>query len=142
MAFIEQAIYSIVSGDADISAVVSTRIYPNVAPQSAALPYITYQKISAYHDQATTNSTGLANGVFQINCWSDDYDELKDLTEKVRLALQAYSPATVAGCYIAAVHLLDERDAPSDPEFGQDIGVFGTQSDFRIWFNETIPTRS
>ena len=36
------AIYSILSSDSDISDLVSTRIFPNVAPQTTAFPFIIY----------------------------------------------------------------------------------------------------
>ena len=40
---IGKAIYNILANDSDVSALVSTRIFPNVAAQKTAFPFIVYQ---------------------------------------------------------------------------------------------------
>ena len=81
------AIYDILSNDSNVSALVSTRIYPNVAKQSSAFPFIVYQTTS-------TDPTDTKDGVspldvisFEVLCFSETYTQAVDLAEKVRNAL-------------------------------------------------------
>ena len=38
-----RGIYEILTGDATVSSVVSTRVYPLVAPEGTAMPFVTYE---------------------------------------------------------------------------------------------------
>ena len=63
---IEEALYSKLTGDAGVAALVSTRIYPNVVPQDIALPAVAYQRISTVRDMAHDGPTGVAHARFQF----------------------------------------------------------------------------
>ena len=46
---IEAILNSLLKEDINIAAIVSTRVYPNIILQGAAMPALTYQQISFYH---------------------------------------------------------------------------------------------
>jgi hypothetical protein len=85
------ALYDRLSNFAGLSALVSTRIYPVLAPQSVTLPYLVYERISGTRIRALTSDTDLAHPRYQFTAFSSDYDESYAIIKQVRLALQRYS---------------------------------------------------
>ena len=81
------AIYNILSNTANVSAIVSTRIYPNVAKQGSAFPFIVYQTTNVTpNDTKDGVSTVDGNGL-DVLCFADTYSVAVDLAQKVRIAL-------------------------------------------------------
>ena len=81
---IESALYSYLSNKASITALVSTRIYPQVGPDSADYPFITYNVISESHDHAMQGATGLANPSMQVDVWAETIADRVDVSEALR----------------------------------------------------------
>jgi hypothetical protein len=83
---IEQAIYSYLSGEAGITDIVGTRIYPIFLPQDTDYPALTYIRISGpeHHD------IDVSYPRFQISCWAKSYAEAKGLADEVKAAFQRF----------------------------------------------------
>jgi hypothetical protein len=133
---IEHSIYSILSADTLITAAVSTRIYPSIIPQNAAMPCITYQQISGVREQLLSGADGLVEARFQINCWSPTYGGARLLADYTRQALAGYQ-GEEDGCYIQDIQLADENDMPQYDTEKEIISRYGKRLDFTIWFEET-----
>lgn len=130
MGYVEEAIKSILDGASGLTALVGTRIYPNRIPQETAMPAVDYQRISGPRLHAMGGGPGLTYPRFQVNSWSDDYLESKNVAEEVRLALQDYT-GTIASTVIQWIIFEDDHDIP-DPQ-----GIkFHVASDFTIWAEE------
>jgi len=84
---IETTLYNALSGDAAIIALVSDRIYPQIAPDSAAVPYITYQVIATNAYNVLVGAPGSERKVIQINCVSNTYAQAKSISTAVKTAL-------------------------------------------------------
>lgn len=83
-----QTIYSVLSADGDVSALVSTRIYPEGSvPQNPTLPYISYIRLSGNPTVTLTDYGNTEQILLQLDCWSDDFAEAEDLATKTRTAL-------------------------------------------------------
>lgn len=99
------------SGGAAIAALVSTRIYPLVLPQSVAYPAISYQRISNTGQMGTT---ALRESRWQVNCWALTYTAAQALAVAVKNALEEYT-ATATAPRIKMVLVVNELD-DFDPE--------------------------
>lgn len=84
---IGNVIYSMVAANANLVALIGTRIYPEEAPMEATYPYITYTKVN-------TNPTRVKNLVspkdeFKINffIYSKNYDTTNTVGDALRVAL-------------------------------------------------------
>lgn len=110
--YIEAAIYYHLINDADVAALVGTRIYPNVIPQDASLPSLAYQVISRPGLMAHDGPSGLAWPRVQFTVQADDYDQVVDLTNKVRIALDGYSGLMggPGGVTVEGAFVKDARD--------------------------------
>jgi len=132
---IETALFAIITGDATIESLIASRVYPNVVPQGAAMPAITYQQISGPRDHVMDGPSGLVGARFQLNCWSGDYAQARQLAEAVRKELNGYS-GTVNTRQISAILLEDEGDMPQVRPGTDELMRYGKRMDFIIWFKE------
>lgn len=120
------AIKSLLTADSDVNALVSGRIYPLVAPQSGAEPYITYQIIDNRPNETDNRVSGLDFVEVQINCFDSHYDDQEGLSQKVRTALDQYV-GVAASVDIREIRFEDERDL-----YDQDREKYGKAMDFEI----------
>ena len=90
-AYPEQALRKILTDNAAVSAVVSSRIYALSVTQGESLPAITYQLDTTEPVAVLAGHAGMTNNEFEIRCIAESYATVKDLAEKVRLALDGYS---------------------------------------------------
>lgn len=85
---IEQQLYSTLSSDVDLSAVVGTKIFPVVIPQNTQLPAISYQVISAdLSNNLAFENPNITFKRIQVNGWAKTYAGCKDLEVKIKDAL-------------------------------------------------------
>ncbi len=89
-AYPEQAIRQILVDDSDVAALVSTRIYRGDIPQASTLPAIAYILEDAEPMSTLGGHAGLTRSDFTLVCVAATYAGVKDLAEKVRLAVDGY----------------------------------------------------
>ena len=132
MAELEEAVYSRLSGNASVAAIVSTRIYPQKIPQEAALPAVAYSRISATRVKAHAAPTGLARARVQVTCVAASYSVVKGLATAVRKALEGVM-GTVGGVTVQGSWLETDAD-----EYGDAEGLYSVRQDFMVWYTEAI----
>ena len=110
--YIGAALYSHLTSDSDVSAIVSTRIYPNVIPQDVDLPALAFQEISRPGAMAHDGPYGIVFPRFQITAQADTYDEVDDLINKVRIALDGVTGlwGGTGGVTVEGTFVKDIRD--------------------------------
>lgn len=74
-----QFIYAWLTEDAEVSAVVGTRVYPVLAPQDAAFPHINYQETGRTYKPAVKQPQILRSIQMDLRLWDRGYDSYKDL---------------------------------------------------------------
>ncbi len=123
------AIYNILANDSDVSALVSTRIYPNVAIQASAFPFVVYQTTGVDPNDTKDGVSTVDGNSFETLCFADTYTEAVDLATKARVALDRYS-GTVAGIEVQSIQY-----ETSDEDFdikGDGHGVFVQTVSFNL----------
>jgi len=106
-----------------------------IAPQDAALPYMTFQQISGDRDHVLTGPTGFTKNRYQFNCWATTYGGAKRLFEALRIFWDGFT-GTVLGREIQCSQIENELDTfAKQPGIGV-IDRFGKQADFIISFLE------
>jgi hypothetical protein len=102
---LDATIYTCLSGDTGVTTLCSTRIYPMLAPQNAARPFVTWQEISSDPIE-THDDIGLsATRTVQFSCWATTISAAK--------ALRSAVIAAIAADFSSAV--LDGTDTTQDP---------------------------
>jgi hypothetical protein len=132
---IEKALVSILKNDADVASLVSSRIYPHVMPDVAAVPAITYEQASGERDHVIAGPTGFALPEYEMTCWDDSYGTARTLATYVRKALDGYA-GTVGTVIIHVAMLYDESDTFVQKSDLRSTRRFGKQLLFRVWHAE------
>ncbi len=92
---IQAALFYHLTNAAAVAALVSTRVYPRIAPPDAALPNIVYRKVSrnqkrAHSDQPGSGQKHLVYRRIQIDCTATSADGADALAKAVRQALDSF----------------------------------------------------
>lgn len=121
------AIYSLLSADANISGIVSDRIYPVFPPQGSQFPLIVFafsgnDPTNMKDGAATLDLDGL-----QVDVYTRTALEGETLDGHIRTALDAYT-GTVLGVVIREIYYVSS----ATPEYDKDINVHWKSSDYRI----------
>lgn len=123
--------------DAGVSAIVGTRVYPQVAPQGAASPYLVYSQVSGAREWDLDCVAGLGNPVFQVTAWADTYAAAQALADAVRAAVSAASAAgDLGGETIQGATIENEIDQFEEPAGGRGRGIYGKLIEVEIWLGE------
>lgn len=124
MIAIQQKVFETLGGFAGLSAAVGTRIYPDIAPQEVARPFVVWQEI--FTDPmnnlgGSVESNGLTNFLIQVTSWATTATLARDVDLQARLAM-------IAATQFKSL-LRDSRSLG----FETDTKLFGIQSDFSVW---------
>jgi hypothetical protein len=105
-----------------LGSLVSNRVYPDLAPQGAARPFITYQQVGgraiAFLETAVV---GRRNSRLQVNVWAATRLAANNLARSVEDTLVA--SATLRAIPLHAFVTI----------FEPDTGLYGTRQDFSVW---------
>jgi hypothetical protein len=100
-----EAVYSVLTGDAGVSAIVGNRIFPGVIPEGSLLPVIVYSVISDVPENSLTGSvaTRAVNARVQVDCYArptsaggGGYAQVQALAAAVDSALASQSSQTIS----------------------------------------------
>tara|TARA_R110002020_G_scaffold451901_1_gene666118 strand:- start:9863 stop:10327 length:465 start_codon:yes stop_codon:yes gene_type:complete len=149
--FPEAAIYTLLTSDTDITDIIGDNVYPVLAPQNITGPYIRFQTITQLPDRQLIAASTLQHSRIQIdgyvregNATSSPYFIIKDLMNKIRLALDGYRGDVVidggSTVHIDSLSLLNSEDILTGPNDGGDIPVYHISSDYSIGSQLTVPT--
>lgn len=130
MATIEEALFSILTNDSALSALIGTRVYPNIFPQGVTLPAISYQRISSVRLHSHSGASQLARPRFQLTCLSDSYTEAISVANALREALDGYG-GVPAGVRVPVALIQNEFDT-----YAEENDLHTVRQDYYIWFAE------
>lgn len=141
---IEAAIRQELVDNADVAALVATRVYPQIAAQGAAKPYLVYTRISTDRPRHLLSAAGIYSARIQIDAYGSTYSQAKTLADKTRLCLDGLEHETIGSggttAYVRSVMLDGEYDGFDNPNDGGQLGTHRVIQDFIVWAAETVPT--
>ena len=101
------AIYSLLVNDSAVSAIVGTRIYPELAEEGASAPYVVYSVVSNTPSD-TKDGTPIDEAQLEIFSVGSTYAAANDLADKVRAALDRKSQIVVGTVTVQSIHYTNE----------------------------------
>ena len=104
-----------------LASLVSNKVFPNLATQGTAAPYIVYTNVSSLPDTAICGTTRDAESLFQVDVYHNNHSDLCALRELTFAAL-------VASPYVEAIESFS-----TDPE--PDTGLYRALFSVRLWEN-------
>jgi len=119
-----------------IEAATSCSAYPQVVPESAAVPFVVYARVGTTRESLGVPGVAFPpTGSFTVEIYADTYSQVKTLADQVRVALNNFN-GTANGATITSVLLADERDG--EPVFfnGQDKPTYLVEHSYQIRWSE------
>jgi len=86
----EQEVFKLLKNDAGVNALVSGRVYPIVAPQNVAKPFMTYQVITGIKIQCMGGEIYKGDYRMQLNCYGLTYSNVKAIGQAVKSSLVGF----------------------------------------------------
>lgn len=130
---VEEAVYARLSAGAAVQSLVSTRIYPLVAPQSASLPFLIYQESSHGRTRRLNGSTVMREFRLRIDGYAESYGTAKDIRDAVVNRLVDYA-GTVDNVTIQDIDQEDTSDEHLPPIHADEQGIFGAGIDLVVYY--------
>jgi hypothetical protein len=128
---IEQAFRQALVTNAGVSALLAQRVYPLIAPETAAKPFVVYTMLNKDPLTALSGALVTTQATVEVDCVATTYLGSKALADAVRSALAAWTGGTspsVTSCTIDK-----DMDALEFPVSGDGI-TYHVVQDYTIWY--------
>ena len=112
---IGDVIFSLLSNDVDVAAIVGTKIYQDLAIEDIVYPYIVIDQVNNDPTDCKDGASTLDTLEYDIEIYTKTRDQSTDLGVKVRLALDRYS-GTVNSKVIQSVKYNNENSDYDDSD--------------------------
>lgn len=115
MPTVQEGLYSYLSEDAALGALIATRIYPVVIPPQHILPALTYRTSGWRLAERTFDNCMVQDYEFELTVWADDaaYKAMHAVVTARNQALAAVGN-TLGGVKVLQVQQADEEDIFDD----------------------------
>lgn len=117
-----KAIYYLLTNATDVTDIVSTRVYPEVAQQDADLPFIVYNVTNNEPSDTKPEPSKLDTAQVEVNIYSDSYTEAIDLAVAVRAALDRVK-GTYNGVNVQSIQYQNEVIDFDEPQRAYNISA-------------------
>lgn len=128
---IETGLFTHLTTDANVSAIVDARVYPLRLMQGYTLPALTYQRISTERKPTLSGPNERVVGRFQINCFAATYSAARALADKVRISLDGRKGTLGSEDDVGGISIQGEWE-----DDDQQTDVYRIMLDFRIPYTE------
>lgn len=93
MAYVEASAVSWLKANATLTSLISSQVFPQVAPASSSLPFITYQTVTDTPASGLGGSAGLKFARLRFSCFGSSYGQAKEVGALVRSTLDGNGSA-------------------------------------------------
>ena len=130
---LKAGIFTAMSAEATITALVGTRIYPDRAPQGDTLPYITFDSPTEGGVPFQEGVADLAETEIQFNIWAATSESRSAVKQAVRAFFDGKIRQTFGSSFCPSVRNTNNTDTIEEPEDGSQNYIFGVFMDFKFW---------
>ena len=129
---LEAELYARLTADGGVSALVVTRVYPDVLPQGVTYPAIRYQRISTARLYNLGGKADQADTRFQIDCYATTRIGAIALADAVRAALDSQTGLWGS----IAIRNVTTENETADLEPGVEPKIYNQRLEFFIIHTE------
>jgi hypothetical protein len=133
----EAAIRSALVADASVARLLGTRIYPVIAPASAAAPFATYRRSAVQRSQSLAGPTGVTTVLLALDLYAESYESVRELADVCRVALDGYGGVTPDSVLVNNVSLDNEADGFAQLAGGEAPPLYSVSQTYSILWQET-----
>jgi NAD-dependent SIR2 family protein deacetylase len=124
---IGKLIYGRLSTASNITAIISTNIYPDITPQNVDYPFIVYSIIDSNPVDFKDGQSNLEEIDLQIDVYTQNYDTTQNLANLIRNRLDRFV-GTVESVEVQSIKYVRQ----SSQVFNAELSVYWVSIDFMI----------
>lgn len=109
---------------------VSTRVYPMLAAQNGATPFVVYQRIGAERHVTSCGQANLTSAFIQIDSYAREYGDAKALAHAVQERIANFH-GTMGSVEVKKAFLTTELDL-----LDVEPGLYRVSQTYTVWFVE------
>jgi hypothetical protein len=132
----ETVLRSALVASASVSELVGSRIYPILAPQTAALPFIVWRRSGISREHTLAGPMGVSTVSVEMQLLAATYEQARELADRCRLVLDGYG-ATLNNTEVKHVSLEQESDDFVQLAGGDLPPVYQVTQTYNILWQET-----
>jgi hypothetical protein len=132
----EAVLRSALVGSTAVASLVSSRIYPLLAPSSAALPYVTWRRSGISREQTLAAPMGVPRVTVEYSIYGTTYEQAREVADSMRLVLDGYG-GTVDNTVVRQASLESESDDFVELAGADLPPVYQITQTYDIWWQET-----
>jgi hypothetical protein len=121
-------LYSLLSTAAALEALVGTRVYPLLLPDTPTLPAITLQVVGSQVVNAAFSARGIMKYRIQADCWGATYASASAVRDALVTVLDGFVGPLSDGTTVQSAQLLQHLDI-----FEEDALQYRLSSEYYLW---------
>jgi hypothetical protein len=114
-----------------VTTLVSTRVYPDILPQSPTLPAITYSQVSAVRVRDLTGPAGKSRHRISIHCWATTHAGARAVADALRQGIDGFQ-GWWQDTFVGSVTLENEFDLHEEEAGLVNVGIYRVVQDYII----------
>ena len=119
-----------------LARLIGFRTYPVLAPMSASLPFVTYQRALIERQQTLSVPTGVPRVSVEMSTYAATYEEAREVADALRAALDGWS-GSAYGVEVKHIALETERDGFVQLDGSELPPVYQITQTFDVAWQET-----
>ena len=123
-------------GNTSVTAIVSSRIYPVLAPASAALPFVTWRRSAITREQTLGPPMGVPRVSVEYSIYATTYEQARDTADAMRRVLDGYG-GTADNTEVKQTSLENESDDFVTLAGADMPPVYQVTQTYDIWWQES-----
>jgi hypothetical protein len=93
-----------------VALLIGDRVYPVIAPASAAIPFLTWRRQAVVREQSLGGPVGLPTVTLALDLYAETYEGVRDVADACREALDGWGGSLGNSISVRLVSLLNESD--------------------------------
>lgn len=133
----EKLIGDRLAADPGVAQLIAGRVYPVIAPASAALPFATWRRQAVQREQSLGGPVGMPTVTLGLDLYAETYEAVRELADRCRACLDGFGGGVGNSVQIALVSLTNEADGYIQLAGGDLPPVYSvTQTYTILWSSE------
>jgi hypothetical protein len=132
----ERVLANAMFSDPAVAEVVSDRVYPVIAPSSAALPFLTWRRQAVQREPTLSGPSGIATVTLAVDMYATTYEAVRELADRCRQTLDGFAGTLGNWISVRHVSLLNESDGFVQLAGGELPSVYSVTQTYSILWQE------
>jgi len=106
----EQVLVDALEAEPAVSRLLAGRIYPVIAPASAAWPFATWRRSGVQRESTLSGPSGVTTVSLAVDIYAETYEAVRDAADQCRQVLDGFGGSLGNWVSVRHVSLLNEQD--------------------------------